>query len=408
MKNKRKSRWNYRLFLRNIIVLALLLFVGYSIYSNVVRGKTALLQVSYEEVPLKTAHRALLILNESVVTSHNSGLFTPQVVDGAIVDKGQIIGQLKIELLEDDAAAPETPAAPVIDEAALRAEIDVLYDELAQALRANNHILAKSLKGDLTMKLDRLKKLIEANSDSAYLDIQQVDMVGQADAAVGQVIDVEANRPGLVSYYFDGYESIINYQNLYKIDYDNLFSEQITPLNQHLQAIHVNQGIFKLVDTLSYYLACQIEPSEMASFDLDGEIAVAYRGQPHRARVYDVFQSGNGAVLIIKLNAYIENIHRQRSVDVELTREKVRGIKIPHSALLERGAEQGVLLADDDGALSYRPVKILAAEQDFVVVQEGVFQIEGADGQLVTQYSIRHGDEIVKDVANYKEGDIVE
>ncbi len=408
-KNKKKFRWNFQIFLRNVVIVILIVFIIYSIYVNVTKSKTAIFQVSYENVVLETKHRALIMRSESIVNSYNSGLFTPLVVDGERVKKGQIVGELQIADIQPDAQAVVAENVPIIDEATLQKEIDLLYNELVDALRNNNHILATSLKEDLTMKLDRLKKLIAANSNSAYQDsLQNVDTIGQEGAKNGQIIKIPANQAGFVSYYFDGYESIINYNNRYKIDYNKLFNEDIVPSNQTLRDVYAGSNIFKIVSNLSSYLACQIELKDIDNFKKNAEVTVSIKGTHSKARIEDVIQIDDKGVLIIEMLQYVDGIHTMRTTDVSLTRDEVRGIKVPNSAIVERGEERGVYVVDINKVLSFVPIKLLAQSEDFVVVQEGSFQIETAKGQLVRRYSLNHGDKIVLEATNYKEGDIVD
>ncbi len=407
--SKQRTRWNFQLFLRNIVILAAVAFLAYSIYTNVTRGKTELLQVSYQNVALQTEHRALIMRHEAIVNSYNAGLFTPLVADGERVKKGQVIGQLQIEEAGTDDVVSDQAQLPIIDEATLQADIDLLFDKLVEALRNDNHFLAKSLKDDLDMKLDRLKKLIAASSDSAYLEtIQQVDMVGQADAAVGQVIEIPANIAGVVSYYFDGYEQLINYQNRYKIDYETLFDEAIIPSNQNFSKVAVNSNVFKIVNNISWYLACEVDVRDLADFKANTIVHVTIDGNSLKATINDVFQAGSKGIMILEMEQYLDGVHAERSISVELTRDRVRGIKVPNSAIVMRGGERGVFTVDINGALTYTPIKVIASEDDFVVVQEGSFKIEGADGQLIRRYSLNHGDKIVLDATKYKEGDIVD
>ncbi len=407
-KNKR-VRWNFQLFLRNIIIVVVLVFLAYSVYSNVTRRETALYQVSYENVALETEHRALIMRGETIVNTYNAGSFTPVIADGERVKKGQLIGQLQIEAATEEDTVDSDTQMPIIDEAALQSDINLLYDKLVEALRNDNHILAKSLKSDLDMKLDRLKKLIDANSDSAYLDsIQQVNTIGQADAAVGQIIEIPANMAGIVSYYFDGYEQLVNYQNRYKIDYETLFDEAIIPTTHSTTNIAAGSDIFKIVNNIVWYIACEVDMKDMADFRINAEVQVTIKGNKIRATVNDVFQAGDRGIMILEMQQYLDGIHTQRSVEVDLIREQVRGIKVPNSALLTRSGEQGVFTVDINGALTYTPIKVIASDTDFVVVQEGSFQIEGPDGQLIRRYSLNHGDKIVVDATKYKEGDIVD
>ncbi len=408
-KKKKKLRWNFQIFLRNIVIVVLVAFVIYSIYINITKSKTSIFQVSYENVVLETEHRALLMRREAIVNSYNSGLFTPLVADGERVKKGQIVGELQIADIEKDDDDITTEEVAIIDEATLQKDIDLLYNKLVVALRNDNHILATSLKADLDMKLDRLKKLIDSNSDSAYQDsLQNVDTIGQADAENGQIIKIPANLAGIVSYYFDGYESVITYQNRYKIDYGTLFDQEIIPSNQTLRNVYANSSIFKIVSNVSWYLACQVDLKDIDNFKKNGEVWVNLKSSRVKARIDDVFQAGDKGVLIVEMLQYIDGVHTLRAIDVGLTRDEVRGIKVPNAAIVERGEERGVYVVDINKALSFVPIKVLAEGEGFVVVQEGSFQIETADGQLVRRYSLNHGDKIVAEATDYKEGDIVE
>ncbi len=406
---KRKTRWNIKLFLRNILIIGLLIFVVYSVYINITKPNTAVFQVSYQNIKLESEHRALIMRNEASVTSYNSGIFKPSVVDGERVAKGQVVGQLKIEEVAVDQTEPKSQQLPIIDQATLENDVETRYNDLILALRNDDYILAKSLKNDLDMKLDRLSKLVDASGDSAYLDtVMTLDQVGVEGAQAGQVIDIPAGSAGLVSYYYDGYESVINYPNRYKIDYQMLFEEPIEPSNQFLNVVQPNAGIFKIVSNLSWYLACRVDLEGDAEFVEDSDVFVTINGKQVKGEIENVFQSGQDGVIIIKMSQYVDGVHRMRSVDVHLRRDEVRGIKIPDSAVVRRSDQIGVLSVDLNGLLSFKPVKKLAEGDGFIVVQEGSFQVEVPGGERVVRYSVNHGDKIALDAENYKEGDVVE
>ncbi len=371
--------------------------------------KTPIFQVSYQNVVLETEHRALLMRRESTIKSYNSGLFSPLVADGERVKKGQVVGELQIADIEKDDDDVANESIPIIDEEALQKEIDLLYNKLVDALRDDNHILATTLKTDLDMKLDRLKKLIAANSDSAYQDsLQDVDTVGQVGAENGQIIEIPANLAGIISYYFDGYENIVTYQNRYKIDYDTLFDQDIVPSNQSLRDVYAGSSVFKIVSNRSFYLACQVELKDIDNFKNNGEVWVNLKSSRVKARIDDVFQAGNKGVLIVEVLQYVDGVHTMRTADIRLTRDEVRGIKVPSSALVKKGDDRGVYVVDINKSLNFVPIKVLAEGEGFVVVQEGSFQVETSEKQLVRRYSLNHGDKIILEAIDYKEGDIVE
>ncbi|PID79980.1 MAG: hypothetical protein CSB19_01270 [Clostridiales bacterium] len=408
-RNNKKVRWNVQLFLRNMFIVGVLAFVVYSIYINVTKPKTSVFQVSYQNIALESQHRALIMRNETSVSSYNSGIFKPSVVDGERVAKGQIVGQLKIEDVEVNQAEAQSEQLPIIDQAALENDVETRYNDLILALRNDDYILAKSLKNDLEMKLDRLSKVVDASGESAYQDaIMQVDQVGSENAQTGQVIDIPTSSAGIVSYYYDGYESVINYPNRYKIDYQTLFEETITPSNQHLNVVQRNAGIFKVVSNLSWYLACRVDLEVDADFIKNSDVLVTVNGKQVKGKIEDVFQAGNDGIVIIKMSQYLDGVHRMRSVDIDVRRDEVRGIKIPDSAVVERSNQIGVLSVDLNGVLSFKPIKKLADGDGFIVVQEGNFQVEAENGERIVRYSVSHGDKIALDAENYKEGDIVE
>ncbi len=406
---KIKARWNIKLFLRNMFILSALAFIVYSIYINVTKRDTAVLQVSYQNIAIESQHRALVMRNEAGVSSYNSGVFSPAVVDGERVAKGQIVGQLKIEDVAADQFETVASQSAIIDQTALENDVETRYNDLILALRNDDYILAKSIKNDLDMKLDRLSKLVAASGDSAYQDVVlAANQVGSEEAEVGQVIDIPAGSAGIVSYYYDAYESVINYPNRYKIDYLTLFDETITPTNQNVSTVQANGDIFKIVSNLTWYLACRVDLEADADFVEGVNVLVSVNGKQVKGVVEDVFQAAEDGIIIIRMLQYVDGIHRMRSVDVNLRRDEVRGIKVPLSAVVTRANQIGVLSVDLSGVLSFKPIKQLAAGDGFIVVQEGSFQAEAENGESVTRYSINHGDKIALDAAKYREGDIVE
>lgn len=407
---KKKRRWNGWRFLRNLLIIALLVFVAYSVYVNLTKPPSDILQVTFENIALNSHHQGIILRNEVVVKSINAGTFTPNAVDGERVKRNQIVGQLIVTeppVSEEEAAISEVKL-PIIDEAALQDEIDQLYAELVANLIDKSFTQAKLIKDTLNMKLSRMERLVQAKSESAYAQLTTTDSVGAAGASVGQEIEILSKEAGTLTYFFDDYEDVLTFDNRYRIDYNQLFETDIAVTNQNSTQIVPEQRLFKIVSDVVWYIACQVQVEEMEQFKRGEAIIVTLKGETVKGKVDDVFESNGMGILLLEMSQQASSMHNTRSVEIDIKREEVMGLKVPRSALVTRGETIGVYAVDINKTLRFMPVLILAEMTDQVVVQEGAFKQRLADGSIEKVYTIKHGDKIVNNAISYEEGDLIE
>ncbi len=407
-KKKKKTTWKFHIFARNIFALFLVCFLCYSLYINITREKIEFETVSFVNLPLESEHKALLMREEKLVKSLSSGSFAPSVTDGEYVKLNQKVGVFTVKDVEIPVnESVNNQQFQLVSEEELQQEADKLYKILAEHLRNKEYIKAKMVKGELDMKLRRLTRLIEANSDIAYTEETNL-AIGEQTATVGEEIEIHSDSAGIVSYLLDSYEAIASYENRYKINYDEIFSQSIEAKDYTASDLIGGQYFLKIISPFEWYLACQIELSEMLDFRVDQEVIITLKNKLLKGKIVDVFEGGQKGIMLVAMQSRPDDFHSFRLADVKIKQSEARGVKVTNDCLVSKNDLKGVYQVDSNEQIYFTAVKVLAEIEDYVIVQESAFSLLDEEGNLERINSLKHGDKVVRYAAKYREGEIVE
>jgi hypothetical protein len=407
-KKKKRIRWG-KFIGRFILLTFIIMAIAYGVL-NLLKEPSELMQLNFGTVPLTSSHSGIILRDEMVVSSLNSGFFTPDVLDGERVKRHQRIGILEVlENVPTTSANEElAPSNFLVDLESLQVDADAIYHSLISALKSKRFADAEQMKRELHYKLDRLKKLEGGTTQNAFhLRAAGTSEVGNANATVGQSLGIAASESGLVSFYLDGFEETLKYENRYQIDYDELFNQQISPVNKAMNAVRQQESLFKIVRTDAWYIAAQIPIEEFDLFSKGSRVMVTLYSERLEARVEEVFASDAIGVLILRLNQQAAVMHNHRKIELTLVRDEVKGLLVPKESLVTKDGQPGVYTVDLNGLVVFKPVGIIATREEDYVVQDGSFSKTLVNGKTERIASVRHGDKIIRHAIKKSEGDSV-
>ncbi|MCK8058025.1 MULTISPECIES: HlyD family efflux transporter periplasmic adaptor subunit [unclassified Fusibacter] len=408
---KRKKKLNKGKFMSRLLMTAIFAYIAYSLIFSMFKPPSELIQLVFENVPIESSHRAVIIRSEQIVNSPTSGTFTADLGDGDRVKNGETIGRITVsdvEPLAEQVQAIESTVV-LVDIHTLKSEADKMYAELVEALKSKAFIEASALQRELSFKLDRIQKAIDNESKSAFeLKEAMVSGTSKVDAKVGDILPIRTRSSGLISYYIDGQEAQLTYDNRYQIAFDQLFEKTLTATNTAIGPVRFGTPLFKIVNTASWYIACEVRLEDFELYGLKSKVTVTLQGERLEGVIEDVFESEGAGVLMIKMSQQSSSMHNSRTVQVNIKRDEVKGLKVPKDALVNRNGFQGVLRVDVDRNTSFVPVEIIDEVGDDVIVQDRRFSYKNEDGDIVAMNTVRHGDQIVRTANKYREGEKID
>lgn len=261
--------------------------------------------------------------------------------------------------------------------------------------------------------------LLEVSASSSYVAVREerlyaADNGGAVNRVASQgrlmrrnshIVDVGgtkyySQKKGIVSYYYDGLESVYTPENMQSITIGNVEkvkenTEQYKVRKCEDKSAEAGSPIFKIVDNKEWYLVCWIETSEAEDCNVDKSITVEFGdGQQIKMKITQVDSQGEKTRLILSCNRYYEKFDRIRAGTCRLIKSSRNGIILDSDSIVEEDGQKGVYVMNKrlDRA-SFVPVKVLLSDGEKTVVEKNYF-INDKGEKVVT---VENYDEILKE-----------
>lgn len=208
-----------------------------------------------------------------------------------------------------------------------------------------------------------------------------------------------SQKKGIVSYNYDGLETVYTPENMQSITEDTLKklkenSEEYKVKKCQGKSVETGAPIFKIVDNKEWYLVCWLGADEAQGYEAGKLITVEFSdGQQIKMNILQTNPQGENTQLILSCNRYYEKFDRIRTGTCRLIKSGRNGIILDTDSIVEEDGQQGVyVMSKQLEKSSFVPVKVLLTDGDKTVVEKNYFVNE--EGEKVL--TVENYDEIVK------------
>lgn len=207
---------------------------------------------------------------------------------------------------------------------------------------------------------------------------------------------IRFKESGYIVNHIDGYESLINMNNLNDTNFDFL-------LNSENISIEPILGL-KYLNNKKYYFICVLDKSDIKINDLK-KIKVVYDNKEINANLESYGIRNNKRILVYKSYDGLNHFKDKRFVDIRLKFDSYEGFSIPKSALFEKDGINGVYGLDNN-KIKFYPLSVISSQGDNIFVSRDLNQIFSR--ALIENINIDRLEEFTKiliNPKNFKEGD---
>lgn len=337
--------------------------------------------------------------------------------DAAALDRKNETRRLELELEQLEYSLRRDNGSG--DAAKLDQEILTAMVDLRSDLAQGNYSRLEENAMDFKNMVFRRNYTYSNNAESvegitAMIQTVSAQLTSLRSAAGADTTPIRAGEPGIFSGQVDGFETVLTP--------DNITSLTPSQLGK-LQADTVADGaVGKLITDSRWYFVASLTREQAGrllegkqvllrfSRDFTGEVSMLVEriGPPENGRVAVVFSS----------NRFLSQITLLRKQTVEIVFHSVTGIRVPKSAL----RVEEVTVQDEETKTEtverrpgvyavvgvqaeWKPVTILAEEEDFFLVSPAPFQNE--QNMNETKKALRSGDEVVVTAPDLYDGKVV-
>lgn len=370
------------LALAALILVAKSSDIAGSIFIRTVEARYGALERTYEG-------RGLMVHSETPVRAPVDGVVTLLVEDAQRVRTGQIVAEVRegntpevtaaLASIDGQIASLDREAQRAADDMhrridVARRELAATEAELAAALAAGTDGAAAELGASVQQLSDELTRLEhEFAAMRQQREAERMALFTQRDAVLREAsqraTSVEADRPGIVSFHFDGFEGRFTPGEAPEALWLAL-SEKPTPQTV-ADGTHVRTGetLFRLIDNFMGHLFVAFDEAPRLT---QGE-TVRLRwsgGDPAGtvARVHSIHNRLDQVGVWFSVDVYQDPFSRVRMLpEVTVVTRRVEGVIVPRSALIVRNARPGLYLVAS-GSPIFRHVTVLAVDDTHAVV----------------------------------------
>lgn len=256
-----------------------------------------------------------------------------------------------------------------------------------------------------TLEMSQEANCVIVRNEEAYKTqvagtVDRVSEAGEIVKAGSHVLSVGSTaiyneKIGIVSYYYDGYESKINSENMTKLGEDFIKEFKESPGVQKAVSGNAQAGntVFKIIDRTQWYLAFWTDKEESEVFQVGEAVTVDFGDDSEvQMEVSSITKQGQRMQIILSCDRIYEDFDRYRVKECTITAQSSNGIIINTDSIVEKDGVQGVYVVDKYGKENFTPIQIYSTQGDKTVVAKNYyFDSEGYPVETVKNY-----DEILK------------
>lgn len=340
--------------------------------------------------------RAIIVRNESVISSDHGGDFVTQAAEGSRVASGQSIAMVvpaDMQTVVENLRSTQSQISDVQQELianGLAEGADVIYNDIDQSLTPIiNMLRIDSIEGNLSelasysssisvLLNQRELELAGLDFDDERLRTLRSDERGYESQLQNRASVVNATEPGIVSFKLDGLETVLNYEVLLNADAGTIgdyIDNAVGVISSDL-VVEAGDNVARIASNQDQYIACFLNESDApsAAFEVGSQhtIIVGSEGLSIGKCIVERIQpTSNGNYLVVfSTTRYVENLLDVRSVDIEVVITETRGLRVPVSSLVNPDYSRGVatLYINDQGFCNELGVLIVDYDREFAII----------------------------------------
>ncbi|MCR5275568.1 MAG: hypothetical protein K6E26_09445 [Clostridiales bacterium] len=365
---------------------------------------------------------ALVVRNETIMTSSYSGELMTQSTEGSRVAKNQPLARVIPEGMESTLADLQNVERQIVDQerqliskgkgvaaktvfSDANEEIRPIITMIRQDAILNNLSNMTSYSSSIRVLMDkRDTKLKDIDFEDEQLTTLRASETALRAQLENRAALIEASEPGIVSYKLDGHETDITKELLLDMvdtKCDELISGSSSIITSDLQ-IKQNEPVLRIVQNDVQYFACHLKEAPMEEFQLQSNHVIRIPSEGISipdCKVIRCSVTRDGLLVVFETNNSVERLLDRRTVNIEIVQTKTTGIRVPVSSLANADYDRGIatIYVNESGYARGCTVQIKDYDREYAIIAP----LEKADVPSISTI-------VITNPSTVKEGDKVE
>lgn len=325
-KNKKvvKYRKPFNINIGLIIFIIIFIYLMFNVFAYMTTTHISVYEVEQGTMAENNIYKGLILRDEQVYYSDYTGSLNYYVKEASKVSYNNLVCSIDEN---GDVARKITEAsqdASALDAADL-AEIEENISDFQFSYDGLSFYNVYSFRENIDSSLNEALSLKALNSIADYA----------ASAQAGNTFhQINADTPGIVVYYADGYENVdIGSYNSSMFD-ESAYSRTS---NQNTGSINAGEPLYKLIKSEYWNIILPISEKLATELADDDTLRLRFVKDDKKAyATYTIEQKEGQYYLILTLRSAMIRYAKDRYIEVELLLSEETGLKIPNSAITEK------------------------------------------------------------------------
>ena len=247
---------------------------------------------------------------------------------------------------------------------------------------------------DATCLFVRNEKTYTAKSAGSVERVAKKGRLMQSGANIVNVAGKAyySDTKGLVSYYYDGLETVYTPKTMNGLTSEALSAEKqdAYPVKKAVSKDAVSGDVvYKIVDNQKWYLMCWLKGDAVSHYKEGRSIIVDFKDGKDgddstqlKMHIDSLTPQGDETMMILSCNRHYADFDQYRTRECTLIASSTSGIFLETDSIVEEEGQKGVYVVDKLGNYNFTPVKILRQDGDVTVVEKNYFY--DAEGYAVS------------------------
>lgn len=308
-----------------VVFFALIfIYLLFNVYSYLTAKHVSYYEVDTGSIRIQTTYTGLALREEQLVYAAEGGYVNYYLKDNSRAKQGSLICSVD----ENGNVADQIAQAGGNDNSLDAAAYQMLVEQMKDY---SNSYSDTAFYNTYTFKNDLQAELMEAVNLSALSSMSEYAANAEADKTFHRVT---ASEPGIVSYYYDGYEGVTA-SNFTVGMLDASGYEK----DNRKAATHIEAGdpLFKLITSENWQIVFAIDDDLKAMLENDSAIKVRFKSDETTAwATYEIQNRDGNNYLILSFTNSMIRYASERFIDVELMLNRQSGLKIPNQSIVSK------------------------------------------------------------------------
>ncbi len=216
-----------------------------------------------------------------------------------------------------------------------------------------------------------------------------IDGVGK-DAI--RTVSFEAQSSGVLSYYADGYESLLTPETMESFTYKDASALDSRTVDLKHREVRKNEPLFKICDNDNWYIMCWVESASISKYQEGQDITFQLPEGNVDMTIESIVEDDDRWKIICWSNNYYEAFTTSRVEEAVLVSKDFDGLIVKNSCITTRDGKVGVMVLQKTGEFEFTRIKVIANDGEYSALEDDTFVDQNGD----TVKTVQVYDEVLK------------